>query len=601
MTTPTEPPQSPNERSTAPPQETAKPLGLALSGGGFRAMLFHLGVVKYLRDVGLLEQVTQITSVSGGSVLAAHLVLYWEDYLGDGFDRRAQELVDFAQFDLRGRIVRRAYSAERLIRFWKSSPTRLLIDYYGKKLYSNEALHRLARPTRNLRILATDLESGKPCFFSHDGLWHPYSGTKEPSTIADQPIALAVAASSAFPVLFSPVILTPRSVGKRREEFFKLTRLFLTDGGVYDNLGLDPFQAPGGQPGFVIVSDASSVPAWASFGSRWSPSKFVKGLQRSYDIAAGRLYDSDERTLRTAAETPVGWVHIRIHRVVRPGSEATVGAPTSPPLVEEQERLKDIRTDFDVFPGNLIRRLVIHGQWVAHATLREVPGLRNRFDSAKWSYYEPRPREGAGGPAHMTVDDYKIAQRRPVRLIAHDAATYLNALSLAVVIVAAIAFWWLSATRVPADVALDIASAAPFEAAQSPDPPWLNDYQVKAISTAGLDKTNGSLSDFQLVRVPSKPFAVDTPSFDARIVAQPGHRLRLQAFRVRVEQGANSYVPLSLTPEGSPNGGFKAYRMTVPASHRGDYLLLVGQIGAEQGTIPPDVKTATALMSLEVL
>ena len=60
----------------------------------------------------------------GWSVLAAHLVLDREDYLGDGFDRRAQDLVDFAQFDLRGRIVRRAYSAERLIRFWKKARPR---------------------------------------------------------------------------------------------------------------------------------------------------------------------------------------------------------------------------------------------------------------------------------------------------------------------------------------------------------------------------------------------------------------------------------------------------------------------------------------------
>ena len=39
-------------------------IGLALSGGGFRASLFHLGLVRFLRDAGMLSQVTHITSVS---------------------------------------------------------------------------------------------------------------------------------------------------------------------------------------------------------------------------------------------------------------------------------------------------------------------------------------------------------------------------------------------------------------------------------------------------------------------------------------------------------------------------------------------------------
>ena len=50
-------------------------IGLALSGGGFRATLYHIGLVRYLRDAGLLSQVTDIAAVSGGSVFAAHLGL----------------------------------------------------------------------------------------------------------------------------------------------------------------------------------------------------------------------------------------------------------------------------------------------------------------------------------------------------------------------------------------------------------------------------------------------------------------------------------------------------------------------------------------------
>src|SRR5262249_61902601 len=57
-------------------------LGLALSGGGLRATLFHLGVVRFLRDAGLLRDVTHVVSVSGGSILGGHLALNREHYNG---------------------------------------------------------------------------------------------------------------------------------------------------------------------------------------------------------------------------------------------------------------------------------------------------------------------------------------------------------------------------------------------------------------------------------------------------------------------------------------------------------------------------------------
>ena len=57
-------------------------IGLALSGGGFRATLFHLGMIRFLREANILPNVTHITSVSGGSILAAHLVLNWQRYTG---------------------------------------------------------------------------------------------------------------------------------------------------------------------------------------------------------------------------------------------------------------------------------------------------------------------------------------------------------------------------------------------------------------------------------------------------------------------------------------------------------------------------------------
>ena len=84
-------------------------IGLAFSGGGFRAPLVHLGMVRYLREANILPSVTHITSVSGGSILAAHLVLNWRRYTDSlkEFDAAAAEVLKFVQLDVRNRIVRR--------------------------------------------------------------------------------------------------------------------------------------------------------------------------------------------------------------------------------------------------------------------------------------------------------------------------------------------------------------------------------------------------------------------------------------------------------------------------------------------------------------
>src|SRR5262252_10344406 len=84
-------------------------IGLALSGGGFRATLYHLGLVRFLRDAGLLANVSHISAVSGGSIFAAHLGLNWGRYTGSPseFDAAASEVLAFVRLDVRNRIVRR--------------------------------------------------------------------------------------------------------------------------------------------------------------------------------------------------------------------------------------------------------------------------------------------------------------------------------------------------------------------------------------------------------------------------------------------------------------------------------------------------------------
>ena len=228
--------------------------GLALSGGGFRATLYHLGVIRYLRDAGALGHVTDIAAVSGGSILAAHLVLNWDRYTGsdDAFDEAAAEVFRFVQFDLRNHIVRRLpltfpiRLAGRLVgsETERLSPNAFLESYYRHFLFGDRRLFELPeRP--NLHILSTNVSDGTLAAFNRKGLHILRRGHTAgesdpfqhiPGTAMS--IAKAVGASSAFPGFFPPVRVTADDLGVSEGEFPGES---FTDGGVYDNLGTRAF------------------------------------------------------------------------------------------------------------------------------------------------------------------------------------------------------------------------------------------------------------------------------------------------------------------------------------------------------------------------
>jgi predicted acylesterase/phospholipase RssA len=229
-------------------------IGLALSGGGFRATLFHLGMIRFMREAGILPSVTHITSVSGGSILAAHLVLNWDRYNDSlaEFDAAAAELIRLVQLDVRNRVVRRyplAMPLRALQRLAFRRPDRqltrtgLLERHYEKYLYGDTCLFQLPDRPR-LYILATNLSEGCLCAFTRDGLLmqRRRPGNRFEFDLIHAGLAtvpMAVTASSAFPGFFPPLELRGEDVGADPGKF---NRLFFTDGGVYDNLGVRMFR-----------------------------------------------------------------------------------------------------------------------------------------------------------------------------------------------------------------------------------------------------------------------------------------------------------------------------------------------------------------------
>jgi predicted acylesterase/phospholipase RssA len=230
-----------------------KKIGLALSGGGFRASLYHLGLVRFLRDAGILSQVSHITSVSGGSIFAAHLVLNWDRYnsSANDFDAVASELLAFVRLDVRNRITRRfplklpLRWARRLLGRSNRKLTRtgLLEYHYEKYLYGDTSLFELPEHPQ-LHLLATNLSEGCLCSFNRNGLLmvrrQPGGALRIDRIHAGlATVAMAVTASSAFPGFFPPLELTGADVGASVGEF---GRQAYTDGGVFDNLGVRMFR-----------------------------------------------------------------------------------------------------------------------------------------------------------------------------------------------------------------------------------------------------------------------------------------------------------------------------------------------------------------------
>jgi predicted acylesterase/phospholipase RssA len=353
-------------------------IGLALSGGGFRATLFHLGLVRYLRDADVLRQVTHITSVSGGSIMAAHLALHWDRYTGspEDFDQAASHLLDFIRLDVRNRIVRR-FPLGLLLRWPRQllglsnrqlTRTGLLECQYKNHLYGDKSLFELPE-TPVLHILATNISEGCLCSFSRDGLWMMQHKAGHPQIerirVGLMTVPMAVAASSAFPGFFPPLELTGRDVGARGGEFMQQA---YTDGGVFDNLGvrmfrwLTPLLTGDKSLDGVLVSDVGKK---FEVQLNRRAGGLVRTAMRASDILMDRVWQLENENFQDT----FGFVFARITDVADPHEDATALHP------ELQRQTANIRTDLDAFSPLEISCLIRHGYCMGRKACRSRPDL----------------------------------------------------------------------------------------------------------------------------------------------------------------------------------------------------------------------------------
>src|SRR5215213_3608947 len=345
------------------PRRRRQGVALCLSGGGFRASLFHLGALRRLNDLGILSQVDVISSVSGGSIIAAHLaeriptwpepgaaVANWDEVVAASFR-------SFVRRNRRtGPVFRRLIPGN-----WRKPGTAInaLASLLQHELTGLQLSELPERP--RFVFSATDMAFGTYWIFERERFGNFLAGYGTPTP--EWTVARAAAASSCFPPVFDPMPLhlEPHQLrggtARQPDRDELVSRLCLTDGGVYDNLGLEPVWKTAK---IVLVSDGG-----APFGHESDPG-VIRRLFRYTSIIGNQ-----------AAAVRKRWLIAALATGRREGAYWGVGSTTEGhdvsggyPRDLVTDVIARVRTDLDAFSRAEISVLENHGYLMAETTVR---------------------------------------------------------------------------------------------------------------------------------------------------------------------------------------------------------------------------------------
>lgn len=271
-------------------------IGLALSGGGVRAAAFHAGVLRYLAEAMLLEQVTHVSTVSGGSLLVG--LLY--NNAGNNWPSSSEYLqIVFKKIRhiLTNSSLEKAALKALLLnpRNWSHllSRANVLADAIRSHWEVHGNLGDLSeKPVWSINC--TTAETGRRFRFKSATLGDYKLGY---AATPNFPLAHAMATSAAYPGIIGPLRIRAKDLTWRAHERYAdgnaktlsipFNAIHLYDGGIYDNLGMEPLFDVGkqriksGQNGnprldFLLVSDGGSPLANSTIPSALHPGRFKR-------------------------------------------------------------------------------------------------------------------------------------------------------------------------------------------------------------------------------------------------------------------------------------------------------------------------------------
>lgn len=367
-------------------------------------MAFHLGCLRTLHATGLLARTQVLSCVSGGSVIGAMYVTHEGNFesfekkvretLCSGFVRPAFRTALTTREGLRAAVCRMGLIGRSMVRLaaaparWAASAllsligvqskerafpivprrfasrTTILEETFDRILFEGKTLKDIGSRKPKFVAVAAELRTGTAFYFSPDesGSWR--FGKVNPDRIR---VARAVAASAAYPLLLpalDDIYTFNKSDGSARNE-----RVTLTDGGVYDNLGLAPLW-PDRDPAISVAIPKPDViiACRAGYGLRFGAptvtllgrmtASFYTTLDRAQNAALKRLFD-----LRNAGQ---------LQAIVLPYlGQADNRLACAPPDLVKREEVDAYPTDFSAMSEEWIDRLSKRGEQVTLAVLKE--------------------------------------------------------------------------------------------------------------------------------------------------------------------------------------------------------------------------------------
>lgn len=273
-------------------------IGLALSGGGYRAAAYHIGALRALHKLGVLDKVDVISSVSGGSIIAASYALHDGNY--ESFEKMFTEkirkgvlhlaiinlilvlsLVGVATWLCGGWGVLVSLVVLWFVWYKVLPVSDLIAIQYDRLFFQGKKLKDMKSPPMVI-INATDYPTVSQFTFSGERMYDFYYG-KGAFYHEHFPISKAVMASSCVPFAFCPIRIpntfrTSAMKGRKQP--------MLLDGGLYDNQGthvltdkISPYKCS-----YIIVSDAGN----GEVSDKWVFNPLVM-LKRTSEVFMQRI------------------------------------------------------------------------------------------------------------------------------------------------------------------------------------------------------------------------------------------------------------------------------------------------------------------------
>lgn len=430
-------------------------IGLALSGGGFRASLFHLGTLAKLAELDLLRHIEIISTVSGGSIIGTLYYLKLQQLL-EKYDDKDNELTRDKYIELVENLIKEFLDViqnknirndvfkshlGKTIKFMipgiDYSRTNRLGEIYQEEFYKNyqQSMDQLLIKPKGIKnifkprfdnwkrkhkvpilvINSTNLNSGhnwqfhatkmgEPNYVTNKEIdkndrfaWVEYKDKNLTNKFKHYSIGQAVASSSAVPAIFTPIIL---------KNLYNEYELSISDGGVYDNQGFNGLLTE--ECNFILCSDASG-----QMDNEITSSSFIhKVAFRSNDILMDRTRELSFEKVEEMKEKGVIKEFIFTH--LKSGLKHrdlihTRLVPNNVANDEIQEKLSQIRTDLDKFSDYEVKALMYNAYKQIEEKI-EVSQLKSIQNGEKYEWMFLKFEEDVKEGRDRVLNELDLAQ-----------------------------------------------------------------------------------------------------------------------------------------------------------------------------------------------